>query len=66
MQMKQGSEEIPRECLNYKPVTDEFWLGHLADLKDEAKSNEDLRMRAMRGEAYSSEILPAEAANQDP
>jgi hypothetical protein len=63
-QVKQDSEDIPRQCLDYKQVTDELWLGHLEDLKQEAKSNEEVRKRAMRGEAWSSEELPAEASEK--
>jgi len=61
---KQNEEEIPRQCLDYKKATEEFWLTHLEDLKQEANSNEEIRMRAMRGDAYSSELLPAESVNK--
>lgn len=61
VQTREGQEEIPRECHSYKLVTEDLWLGHLEDLKRDAKSNEEIRLRAMRGKAWSSEELPAEA-----
>ena len=64
VQTRQDLEEIPRQCLSYKQVTPELWLSHLEDLKREAKSNEEVRKRAMLGEAWSSDELPAEASGK--
>lgn len=33
----------------------------MEDLKREASRNEELRLRAMKGKVYSSELLPAES-----
>jgi len=47
-------------CCSCKPATEELWNSHLADLKREAITNEDLRLRAMQGKVHSSERLPAD------
>jgi len=47
-------------CLNYKRVDAETWKAYLEDLKQEATLNEVVRGKAMKGETYSSELLPAE------
>jgi hypothetical protein len=49
-----------RECAQYKKVTIEIWMRHLSDLQQEAALNEEVRERAAHGEAYSSDLLPAE------
>jgi len=50
----------PKECLQYKPVTEDSWKSHLDDLKKEATTNEDLRERATKSKVWSSDLLPAE------
>lgn len=50
------------KCASFRRVDEDMWMAHLSDLKREAKLNEETRMRAMHGEAFSSEMLPAERA----
>jgi hypothetical protein len=64
VQVRKGLEPIPRECVDYKAVTEQTWLGHLSDLKRMAKLNEESRRWAMQGEVRSSELLPAESVNK--
>lgn len=49
------------DCVCYVPVTEDSWMSHLTDLKTEAKLNERSRQKAIDGEVYSSEPLPAES-----
>jgi hypothetical protein len=62
--IEKDEQDKPVCCDSCKPVTSDLWEGHLAELKRDAESNEDIRLRAMRGKAYSSERLPAEIGSR--
>jgi len=54
-------EDVSLQCLGYKPVDFDCWQRHMQDLKREAEASENIRLRAMKGDAFCSEILPAES-----
>lgn len=54
-------EDVSHQCLQYKPVDFDTWQRHMQDLKREAESNERIRLKAMKGEAFTNQILPAES-----
>jgi len=51
-------------CLSFKQVIEDIWSAHSRDLKREASLNEELRRKAMDGDVYCSELLPAEAVSE--
>jgi len=54
-------EDVSHQCLQYKPVDFDCWQRHMQDLKCEADANERIRLKAMSGDAFVNEILPAES-----
>ena len=59
LQVVEGDVSI--QCLQYKPVDFDCWQRHMRDLKREAEANERIRLKAMNGDAFANEILPAES-----
>ena len=60
--IQKDEHDKPVCCNACKPMTRDMWESHISDLKRDAESNEEARLRAMHGKTYSSEKLPAEIA----
>jgi len=54
-------EDVSCQCLQYMPVDSDSWQSHMQDLKREAKATERIRLKAMAGDAFTNQILPAES-----
>jgi len=50
-------KEAPRQCLNFKEVTEDLWFAYFKDLRKEATENEEIRLRAMTQIVHTNQAL---------